>query len=74
MSPSNLVTDAETGTFRATRPDWAAMRYFLDTEYDGFGGALLSIALVPEDGGEEFYAVIEHDGVRSEWVARHVIP
>ena len=24
------------------------MRYFLDTEYDGFGGALLSLALVPE--------------------------
>ena len=50
------------------------MRYFLDTEYDGFGGKLLSIALVPEDGGEEFYAVLEHDGVRSEWVARHVVP
>jgi hypothetical protein len=50
------------------------MRYFLDTEYDGFGGKLLSIALVPEDGGEEFYAVIEHDGVASEWVERHVIP
>ena len=50
------------------------MRYFLDTEYDGFGGKLLSIALVPEDGGEEFYAVIEHDGVASEWVARHVVP
>ena len=50
------------------------MRYFLDTEYDGFGGALLSIALVPEDGGEEFYAVIEHDGVASKWVERHVVP
>ena len=50
------------------------MRYFLDTEYDGFGGKLLSIALVPEDGSEEFYAVIEHDGVASEWVERHVIP
>ena len=50
------------------------MRYFLDTEYDGFGGPLLSIALVPEDGGEEFYAIIEHDCVTSEWVARNVIP
>ena len=50
------------------------MRYFLDTEYDGFGGTLLSLALVPEDGGEEFYVVIDHDGVTSEWVARHVIP
>lgn len=50
------------------------MRYFLDTEYDGFGGALLSIALVAEDGGEEFYAVIEHDGVTDPWVERNVVP
>ena len=34
------------------------MRYFLDTEFNGFAGALLSIALVPEEG-EEFYAVLE---------------
>ncbi len=34
------------------------MRYFLDTEYNGFGGALLSLALVPEDGGEEFYVTL----------------
>jgi hypothetical protein len=26
------------------------VRYFLDTEYNGFGGSLLSLALVPEDG------------------------
>lgn len=50
------------------------MRYFLDTEYDGFGGPLLSLALVPDDGGDEFYAVIEHESVTNEWVARHVIP
>jgi hypothetical protein len=50
------------------------MRYFLDTEYDGFGGALLSIALVPEDGGEEFYAVIAHDVVTDPWVERNVVP
>ncbi|MBA3667295.1 MAG: hypothetical protein H0W65_06190 [Sphingomonas sp.] len=50
------------------------MRYFLDTEYDGFGGPLLSLALVPEDGGEEFYAVIAHDRVADPWVERHVVP
>jgi hypothetical protein len=50
------------------------MRYFLDTEFDGFGGKLLSIALVPEDGGEEFYAVIQHDGVADPWVERYVVP
>ncbi|MDQ3074798.1 MAG: hypothetical protein M3Q88_04190 [Pseudomonadota bacterium] len=50
------------------------MRYFLDTEYDGFGGALLSLALVPEDGSEEFYVVIAHESVTDPWVARHVVP
>jgi hypothetical protein len=34
----------------------------------------LSIALVPEDGGEEFYAVIAPAEATSEWVQRHVIP
>ena len=50
------------------------MRYFLDTEYNGFGGALLSLALVPEDGGEEFYVTIECDAPVDPWVERHVMP
>jgi len=49
------------------------MRYFLDTEYDGFGGRLISLALVPEDGGEELYLVIDGD-VTDPWVERHVMP
>jgi hypothetical protein len=49
------------------------VRYFLDTEYDGFGGRLISLALVPEDGGEELYLVIEGE-VHDPWVQRHVIP
>ena len=50
------------------------MRYFLDTEYNGFGGALLSLALVPEDGSEEFYATLACDGPIEPWVERHVVP
>ena len=50
------------------------MRYFLDTEYNGFGGALLSLALVPEDGGEEFYVTLECDDPIEPWVERHVVP
>jgi hypothetical protein len=50
------------------------MRYFLDCEFDGFGGPLLSLALVPEDGSEEFYAVLDHDRPLTEWVERHVAP
>ena len=50
------------------------MRYFLDTEYNGFGGQLLSLALVPEDGGEEFYVTLQCDAPLDPWVERHVIP
>jgi hypothetical protein len=50
------------------------VRYFLDTEYNGFGGALLSLALVPEDGGEEFYVTLDCDAPIEPWVERHVIP
>jgi hypothetical protein len=50
------------------------MRYFLDTEYNGFGGALLSLALVPEDGSEEFYVTLDCDAPIDPWVERHVVP
>lgn len=50
------------------------MRYFLDTEYNGFGGQLLSLALVPEDGSEEFYISLEYDAPLDPWVERHVVP
>jgi hypothetical protein len=51
----------------------AALRYFLDTEYNGWGGALLSLALVA-DSGEELYFVLEHDGPLEPWVERNVVP
>jgi hypothetical protein len=51
----------------------AALRYFLDTEYNGWGGALLSLALVPEDG-EELYLTLDWDGTLDEWVERNVVP
>jgi hypothetical protein len=49
------------------------VRYFLDTEFNGWGGALLSLALVPQDG-EELYLTLAHDGALEPWVERHVIP
>ena len=51
----------------------AAMRYFLDTEYNGWGGALLSLALVSEHG-EEIYLTLEWDGSLEPWVQRNVVP
>lgn len=50
------------------------MRFFLDTEFNGFGGELLSIALVPELGDQEFYATFALTREPHSWVAQHVIP
>jgi len=49
------------------------VRYFLDTEYNGWGGTLLSLALVPDDG-EELYLTLDWAGELEEWVERNVAP
>ena len=49
------------------------MRYFLDTEYNGIGGELISLALVPDDG-DEFYLTLKTTDPLLEWVERHVLP
>jgi hypothetical protein len=49
------------------------VRYYLDTEFNGFGGALLSLALVPEDG-QEFYVTLECEDRIFPWVERNVVP
>lgn len=48
------------------------MRYFLDTEFDGYGGPLLSLALVREDGAGVYYVL--RDRANDEWVRRNVLP
>lgn len=50
------------------------MRYFLDTEYNGFGGELISLALVPEYGDQEFYTSLPLPEKIHGWVERNVIP
>ncbi len=50
------------------------MRYFLDAEFNGFGGELISLALVPEDAGvPPFYEAITC-AAPTPWVAEHVLP
>ena len=50
------------------------MRYFLDTEFNGFGGDLLSLALVPEDSADEFYVTLICDAELLSWVEQNVVP
>ncbi|CAN5666095.1 hypothetical protein BH11PSE6_BH11PSE6_19440 [soil metagenome] len=50
------------------------MRYFLDVEFNGFCGELISIALVPEqDGAAPFYEALDC-AKPTPWVADHVLP
>ena len=50
------------------------MRYYLDAEFNGFGGALISIALVPEsEDAPSFYGAVDCRNP-TPWVAAHVIP
>ena len=50
------------------------MRYFLDAEFNGFGGSLISIALVPEDpDAHPFYEALDC-ATPDNWAIAHVLP
>jgi hypothetical protein len=50
------------------------VRYFLDAEFNGFGGELISLALAPEDpDAPEFYEALGC-AAPVPWVAAHVMP
>ena len=50
-------------------------RLFLDTEFNSFGGKLISMALVPEDNSfREFYKEVEMNDQLEPWVKENVVP
>jgi hypothetical protein len=49
------------------------MGLFLDTEFSSFGGQLISIAIVSDDG-DEFYAVRHLPTKMHPWVRENVVP
>ncbi len=49
------------------------MRFYLDTEFNGFGGELISLALISPDG-PQMYSSVEIDAPLEPWVAGHVMP
>jgi hypothetical protein len=49
------------------------MRLFLDTEFNGFGGELISMAVVPETG-DFWYEVCDLPANPHPWVKEHVLP
>lgn len=48
-------------------------RIFIDCEFNGFGGELISIALVSEDG-DELYCILPEEEELETWVKENVIP
>jgi hypothetical protein len=51
------------------------MKLFIDTEFNGFQGKLMSMALVPEDDSvPEFYREIEMTDQLDPWVKENVVP
>lgn len=50
------------------------MKLFIDTEFNGFGGQLLSIALIAEDMSATLYEEILAEGEIHPWVEEHVMP
>lgn len=50
-------------------------RLYLDTEFNGFGGELMSLALVPADRAlAPFYRVTRWEAPVVLWVRQHVVP
>lgn len=53
------------------------MRFYLDTEFNSFGGALLSLGMVAQDGSN-LYLVLPAADIEAididPWVAEHVVP
>lgn len=56
------------------------MNYYIDTEFNGFCGRLISMAIVSQDLNHYFYEVLPEDtyipqgGTLDPWVERNVIP
>ena len=51
------------------------MNFYLDCEFDGWMGALISMALVSQDGDEFYWAINDNEGwVKDEWVKANVLP
>jgi hypothetical protein len=75
--PAGSLADDPTPAFRPALQSTGSllfMHYYLDTEFNGFAGELISLALVPEYGDQEFYASLPLPDKVHTWVQNHVIP
>lgn len=52
----------------------AQSSFYIDCEFDGHDGPLLSIAMVREDGRSLYVKVGDHNYVKDAWVRENVLP
>jgi hypothetical protein len=50
------------------------MKYFLDTEFNGYLGELISLAMVAEDGREIYLSSLDRLENNVDWVKENIIP
>ena len=50
------------------------MNLYLDTEFNGHGGELVSMAIATGASGNHFYEVMPHPDEWHPWVAKNVVP
>ena len=50
------------------------MSLYLDTEFNGFGGELVSMGIATGASGNHFYEVLPHPDKWHPWVAENVVP
>ncbi|MNC07887.1 3'-5' exoribonuclease [compost metagenome] len=50
------------------------MNCFIDCEFNGGHGELISMAIISQDGQRVFYEVVEHTQPTVEWVQENVMP
>jgi len=50
------------------------MEYYIDTEFDGFQGKLISLALAPHNPNLEHLYIVLRRQAEDAWVKEHVIP
>lgn len=70
---TEALSEALTSSYEQGVRDERGTKIYLDTEFNGKGGALISIALVSEDG-KEFYEALDTPPNLDPWVEENVIP
>ncbi len=74
MTQEAEAAEAELATLRAQADRLRGDTFYIDCEFDGHNGPLLSIAMVRGDGRGLHVKIGDHNAVNDPWVRENVIP